>query len=142
MNVQLFLADYATLSEGKLNALGMGWTFTGPGPSNFALVGVVSIPWGRTNERHTVKVVLMDGDGQAVRQGGDPIQLEGQFEAGRPPGSTPGAPITMLLPPLNIAGLPLRPASRYEWVASIDGETHEGWRVGFGTRPLSEPASA
>lgn len=140
MNVQLFLADYVSVSEGKLNALGIGWTFTGPGPSNFAVGGLVSVPWDQTNKRHKFKLVLNDSDGRAVvNDSGDPVYVEVDFEAGRPPGSSIGSPITMPLPPLNIAGLPLQPESRFEWVASVNGETNEQWRVGFNTRPEATP---
>jgi hypothetical protein len=37
---------------------------------------------------------------------------------------------------LNLQGLPLVPASRYEWVLEIDGHSETDWRLGFNTRPL------
>ncbi len=137
MNVQLFLADYVSVAEGKLNALGIGWTFTGPGPLNFGVAGLVSVPWDKTNKLYDFVLGLFDEDGRPVSgPNGQPIRVEAQFEAGRPPGHTPGCPITAVLPPLNVVGLELPPASRFEWVAGIDGEE---WRVGFNTRPAPAP---
>ncbi len=139
MNVQLFLADYIAVSDGKINALGIGWTFTGPGPVQFAVGGLVSVPWNQTNERHSFSLVLTDSDGQPVHgPEGEPIRFDGDFEAGRPPGHTVGSPIMMPLPSISVS-LVLPPSSRFEWVASIDGQTHEDWRVGFNTRPPTGP---
>jgi hypothetical protein len=67
---------------------------------------------------------------------GSPLMVDANFEAGRPPGHTPGSPITVVLPPLNITGLELPPGSRYEWVARIGADE---WRVGFNTRPAPAP---
>lgn len=137
LDVKLLLADYMKLADGKLDALGVGWTITGPGPLNFAVGGLVSVPWDRTNMQYTFTLGLYDQDGRIIpRPDGQPIQVEATFEAGRPPGHTPGSPITSVLPPLNIVGLELAPGSRYEWVARIGDEE---WRVGFNTRPAPAP---
>jgi len=140
IEVRLILADYMSLTDGKLNAMGIGWTFTSPGPVNMAIGGLVLIPWDRTNTRYQFTLGLYDQDGQSVpKPDGSPLVFETPLEAGRPPGHTPGSPITAMLPPVNIFGLVLPPGSRYEWVARIGADE---WRVGFNTLPAPAPVGS
>ena len=74
-------------------------------------------------------------------EGAQPVVIEGAFEVGRPPGIKPGVPIDVPLA-INVGALPLAPGGRYEWRLSIDGESHEDWRLAFSTRPAGEPNQA
>src|SRR4051794_8751417 len=94
----LLLADSAQVADGKLYILGGGWNITGPTPVPLALAILVEIPWDRTNERHRLRLELLDADGQPVTvpqpDGTEvPLVVEGEFEVGRPTGLRPGAPI-------------------------------------------------
>ncbi len=58
----------------------------------------------------------------------NPIEVQGRFETGRPPGLPPGTDLDAPFA-VNMAGLPL-PAGRYEWQVLIDGVLVD--RVSFG----------
>jgi hypothetical protein len=95
---------------------------------------------------HTFRVELIDSDGDEIvleteAEGAQPVVIEGAFEVGRPPGIKPGVPIDVPLA-INVGALPLAPGGRYEWRLSIDGESHEDWRLAFSTRPAGEPNQA
>jgi hypothetical protein len=96
----------------------------------------VDIPWNDANRKYQFKLALFDEDGQAVivptPTGDRPIQVEGGFEAGRPPGLKPGTPLDFALA-INLGPLPLRPGARFAWGFLVDGEEKE--RVAFSTRP-------
>lgn len=136
----MLLADYAQAAEGKLNIIGGGWQLTGPIPTPNALAILIEVPWDRTNERHHVRIELVDADGGPVvalgPEGEVPVVLEADFEVGRPPGIKRGTPIAVPLA-INMGPQPLAPDSRYEWRLSINGESNENWRVAFSTRPGS-----
>jgi hypothetical protein len=141
VKVTILLADYAQASEGKLNVIGGGWQTTGPLPTPSALAILIEVPWDRTNEKHHVRIELVDADGTPVVAEdpvGDeaPVVLEADFEVGRPPGTKRGTPIAVPLA-INMGPQPLAPNSRYEWKLSINGEGDEDWRVAFSTRPES-----
>ena len=128
------LCDHAQEVAGKLYVLGGGWSIYRGSPVTMALAVKIAVPWDAANTPHTfvARLVTEDG-GDPVLPGPDgesaatPIQFEGQFEAGRPPGLTPGSDLDAPFA-VNIAGLPL-PAGRYEWHVAIDGEISD--RVPF-----------
>ena len=99
----------------------------------------------RTGRPHTLKLALLDGDGRPVIVptpiGDRPLELDGQFEVGRPPGIKPGTPLNLPLA-MNIGPLPLRPDQLYVWKLMIDGRLDEDWQVSFSTRPAqgADPA--
>ena len=97
---------------------------------------VIKVPWDQANIQHTFRLTLVDTDEQAVLVPGaeQPVQVEGQFEVGRPPGLKPGTPLDFALA-VNVPPLPLQPDSRYVWRLLIDGKSDEDWYVGFTTRP-------
>ena len=139
----MLLADAAQEVGGKLYILGGGWSITGPTPTPMAIALKLEVPWDRTNEQHKLLLELLDEDGDPVLVTDDqgeqvPLQVSGEFEAGRPPGIKPGTPIDSALA-VNFGPLQLQPGHRYQWRLSIDGETDEGWSLGFSTRP-GEPA--
>ena len=134
MKTTLLLCDYAQEVGGKLYVLGGGWSIYRGAPVTMALAVKISVPWDSANVRHDfqAKLVTEDGgepqllgaDGQGVAT---PIQFDGSFEAGRPPGLPPGSDLDAPFA-VNIAGLPL-PPGRYEWRVAIDGEPVD--RVAF-----------
>lgn len=134
------LCDHAQVAEGKLFIAGGGWNITNADAPSSALAVLFGVPWDRTNQRISFTLVLQDADGHVVTQPTDlgplEVQIRGDFEVGRPPGSLPGteleAPMAWTVPPLK-----LRPGQRYAWVLSIDGETMEPWRLAFSTRPAT-----
>ncbi len=143
MRVTMMLADSAQAVGGKLYILGGGWNLTGPAPTPSAIVMYVQIPWEQTNVRHPWKLELLDEDGQPVLVstpiGEKPLVLEGQLEAGRPPGVRHGSHIGLPVA-LNLGPLPLQPGKRYVWQLWINNETDENWRLPFDTRTMPPTA--
>ena len=95
----------------------------------------ILVPWDAANVPHdfSARLVTEDGgdpvlatspEGPAVPT---PIEFQGRFEAGRPPGLAPGSQLDAPFA-VNIAGLPL-PSGRYEWQVAIDAELVD--RVAF-----------
>ena len=109
---------------------------TGPGAVQMGIAVKIEVPWDQSNLQHTFRLTLVDADEQPVLVPGaeHPVQVEGQFEVGRPPGLKPGSPLDFALA-VNVPPLPLAPDSRYVWRLLIDGESDEDWYVGFTTRP-------
>ena|SRR5215208_4516390 len=142
MMATMLLADAAQAIDNKLYVLGGGWSVTGPDPTPSALALALKVPWDEANERHTLRIELLDSDGIAVTGGepdGRPIVIESQFEVGRPPGLRPGTPIDLAFA-IGIGPMPLTPGSRFEWRLTIDGRSEAHWHAAFSTRPVPEPA--
>jgi len=139
MKVTMMLADHAATAEGKLYISGGGWTVTGPDAIPSAIAMVIEIPWDQTDRKHLLRLELVDADGRAIMGQDDdghsaPIELDGEFEVGRPPGLPAGA-ATHLPMAINIGPLPLAPGGRFAWNLFIDEETREHWVLPFSTRP-------
>jgi hypothetical protein len=137
--VTMLLADAAQEVGGKLYILGGGWSIIGPDPANFAIAVYMQTPWDQANVRQNFRLELLDADGEPVvltTPTGDeqPLVIEGQHEAGRPPGLKPGTPLDGAFA-VNFAGMPLPPGCRLEFRLSINGETDEDWTLPFTTRP-------
>jgi Family of unknown function (DUF6941) len=72
MHVNLMLADFAQVHQGKLFISGAGITgmATPPGVDRYVInfgVGItVTIPWLATNQNHRMVISLVDSDGQVV----------------------------------------------------------------------------
>lgn len=137
MKVTMMLADAAQAVTGKLYILGGGWSLTGPNPTPMAIAVKIEVPWDQANDKHDFKLSLYDADGKSVKveekEDGEPIEISGIFEAGRPPGLIPGTPLDVSLA-INLPPIALKPGSRYAWQLFIDNETKEEWRAGFSTR--------
>jgi hypothetical protein len=143
MKVTAMLADYATVADGKLTVIGAGWQATVPQGCPFAIAMLIEVPWHLTNQPHTVRVELIDLDGNPVVPIGatDPEMFEFGFEVGRPPGVRPGT--HMMFPiPANHGPMALPPASHFEWRIMVDGDTHEDWRLPFSTRTEAQSNAA
>jgi hypothetical protein len=147
VKVTMLLTDFAQVADGKLTIVGGGWSLTGPEPTPFGIAILVHVPWDQANRRHTLRLELVDADGQPVTSPGDGEEEERpivflddiEFEVGRPAGIKPGTPLELPLA-VNSGPLPLVPGSRYEWRLSIDGEGDEDWRLAFSVRAEEEPA--
>lgn len=139
MKAILLLADYAVVQDWKLNVIGAGWSFTGPEPIPSAIGLLIELPWNETGRRHTWSLALKDGDGNPfATPDGASVGFAGEFEAGRPPGHTKGAPVNIALA-INLGPMPLEPGGRYVWELTIDGEADEDWRAAFNVRPGPDP---
>lgn len=131
--VTLMLADSAQAVAGKLYILGGGWdrVFAGVQPSAIAIVATV--PWDETNQRHTLKLALLDGNGQPVKvptpKGEEALAITMGFEIGRPPGATKGQSFNVPLA-VNMGPLPLA-SGIYEWRCTIDDVGDDVWRLPF-----------
>jgi hypothetical protein len=132
VKVTLLLADYAKVADGKLDVIGAGWSMMrAAGPFGFFVAALFQIPWDQTNQKHAFRLELLDADGHPVTtpDESEVIRIDGEFEAGRPPGLRPGTPVDA---PLVVPFGPLMLESgRYEIRLTIDGETKEDWFVAF-----------
>ena len=138
MEAHILLADSAQASpDGKVHALGLGWSNTVTPLPPQAVVILIKVPWDLANEEHSLRVELQDEDGKGVSAAGplgaQAVVMEGTFEPGRPPGVRKGTPLDVPFA-FNVGpGLPLSPG-RYVWMLTIDGETREEWRAPFQVR--------
>lgn len=129
-SILLITADAATVSDGKINILGGGWTRITSGPANFTLVVRIDIPWNLTNRQLPWSLALVDQDGRSyVPDGGDsPVELSGELQVERTDESVFGSSFEapMLFP---FVGLPLR-SGTYEWVFTFaDFQTKYGFQA-------------
>jgi hypothetical protein len=100
------------------------------------------MPWNAAGVSHTVKLELIDNDGNSVEvttpEGKKAsVQINGQF------GLTPGLGLKRGTPLVMPAAIPvpafdIPPGGRYEWRLEVNGQTHEDWRIGFSTRPEAQ----
>lgn len=141
-NINLMLADAAQVADGKLYILGGGWSWLSSGMP-FAVCGKIEIPWDVRGTSHTLRLELVDSDGnpfQIPREMGqdgvpfvvdhppfDPAQVN---EQGLKAGVAVGWPFAVNVGP----GLPLKPDVRYEWRIIVDGAVEEGWTLPFTVR--------
>jgi len=120
-SILLITADAATVSDGKVNILGGGWTRITAGPANFTLVVRIDIPWSLTNQQLPWSLSLVDQDGSAYTPPGSETALElaGELQIERHDDSNLGSSFEapMLFP---FVGLPLRPGT-YEWIFTVAG---------------------
>ena len=64
VRVTMLLADFAQVSDGKLTIVGGGWSLTGPDPVPFGIAILIRVPWDQANQRHVMRLELLDADGQ------------------------------------------------------------------------------
>jgi len=145
MKVTMMLADAAQVADGKLYIMGGGWNVTGPMAVPFAIALMVEVPWHLTNRPHAFTMEVIDLDGNAVSvdtpNGQEPVRFEGNFEVGRPPGVRSGS-LLPFMAAINSGPIPWPCGSHFEWRLTIDGQTHEDWRLAFGTRPEAQSNAA
>jgi len=148
MKATFFLADYAVVAEGKLTIVGGGWTVIGPASAPFAIALKVEVPWHLALDDHTVRLDLLDADGQPVLgptpTGVMPIVIEAVMQAnaaGIPADIKPGTPLDVMLA-FQLPPIPLPSGARFEWRLTIDGKAHEDWSLGFSTRSAVDERAA
>lgn len=137
--VTMLLCDHVEVAEGKLFINGGGWWWITGQPMPFGVALLIGVPWGEANRQIHFDLRLVKEDGDPVNVHGPmgevPLQIGGDFEVGRPPGSTHGAhlsvPLAVNLPPI---GLP--PGERLCWVLELDGRLDASWRLPFEVRPV------
>ncbi len=134
LTVDMLLCDSAQVAGGKLYILGGGVAVVGPKPQPLALALQITVPWDRANRRHQWRIELFDEDGHVVTVKEKPVLIQGSFEAGRPAGLRPGAPLGVSLA-INLSPLPLPSGSSYTFGLAIDDHTQPDWRVRFFVRP-------
>jgi hypothetical protein len=143
MKVTMMLADFAQAVQGKLYIMGGGWSITGPQPCPSAIVIKIEVPWNETNQKHELKLELLDADYHPVLvptpAGNSPLIIAGGFEVGRPAGLIQGSSLDVPLA-FNIGPIPLESGQRFIWKLSIDGKADDNWQVVFSTRQSSQAA--
>lgn len=143
MKAHILLADFAQADgQGKIGALGLGWSVTGTPTPPQAVIVLLRVGWTEANRPHKLEVSLLTADGEnAVMAPGpfneQPLKVEATFEVGRPVGIPEGSDIDHNLAVGIGAGLPLEAGRRYEWRLSIDGTHDESWSAPFFVRPSS-----
>jgi len=142
MRAALVLCDYAAqdLAGGKVHLMGAGWSVTGPMPTTHAVAAFVKVGWDEANVQHTLRLRLVNSDGEVVAlpgpAGAQRIEFPGQLEVPRPAGIPHGSEIDATFV-VNVGTLPLTPGQRYRWELAIDDidQASEPFTV-RGTLPL------
>ena len=144
MKVTMMLADFAQAIGGKLYIMGGGWSITGLAPCPSAIAVKIEVPWNLTNQKHRLRVDLLDGDFHPVLvptpQGQAPMMIEGNFEVGRPAGLLQGTPMDVALA-FNIPPIPLEPGKRFIWKLTVNGQENDDWQAAFSTRSAGQNPS-
>jgi hypothetical protein len=134
MEAHILLADAAQrAADGKVHALGLGWTVTTTPLPAQAVVVFIKVPWDQANEQHLALLTLVDEDGRpAAPEGSDgsQIAISAEFETGRPAGVPKGKALDVALAFAIAPGMPLPPGG-YVWRLEIDGEGQETWQAPF-----------
>lgn len=117
----LLLAESAEVVNGKLYMLGGGadrhlaQSFPVQLRADVA-VGIL-VGWNETNRLHGMKLAIVDEDENPV------MQLEGQFETGRPPGAKAGQDMRTMI---AIRGpFPIQKAGAYKISLELNGKRQE-----------------
>lgn len=140
MVLRAMLADSAQVYAGKLCMLGGGWSHIVAG-APFAVCGKIDIPWHQASDWHTLRLELLDGDGQpvlATTEEGEEEPIAFDLPPFRAVIATFVKPGTSLDWPFAVGvgpGAPLEPGTLYEWRMTINGETQDGWTLPFSTFP-------
>lgn len=120
-----FIADHAEAVRGKLYVTGGCWnTLTVPEfpakHGHLSLAVALSVPWHETNVEHSMRIELVDEDGQPVAD----TRIEGNFEVGRQAGVRPGDDILNVLT-IGVENLQIPSEGMYTFQLSIDDELAE-----------------
>jgi hypothetical protein len=101
---------------------------------NISLAILIEVPWDEANTEHRLRTYLLTEDGQPVSAPhGEPLEVDGGFEVGRPPGVKPGSTLNTPLA-INFNALTLEPGG-YEWRLEVDDAlvARKPFRVAAGT---------
>jgi len=145
VKVRLFLARQAEVQANLIYGLGLGVAEIGPDPSPFAICALIQIEWDETNRRHDLLFTIVDADGQPFQvptpTGDQPFQVVAQFEAGRPPGVTPGRSFLMPVS-VTIAPVQFRPGTDYSVKAFVDNVQFDETPLNVRPRPPQQQPQA
>ena len=123
----LIMADATEAVNNKLYMMGGGWdrwhSPSYPAPIRLGIAVGLLVPWDETNEKHPVRLAIVDADGKPIVP-----DIGAQVEVGRPPGITAGSTQRALLA-IN-AGFPIPKPGRYE-VRVVAGQDGMERRVTF-----------
>ena len=116
----LILADLAQVIGGKLHMMGGGWDRLNvqkfPHIQSFSVATSISVPWAHTNEKHNIKITMVDEDGQQ-----ELFKIEGEFEVGRAPGIKPGS-YQRLMMAFTVNSLKFTEPKVYSIISFVDGQ--------------------
>ncbi len=135
----VLMADAVQVTDGKLFILGGGLGIVGPRPQQISVAMRIGVPWDQANIKHQWELSLRDEDGQTVAIGEKPIAVNGQFEAGRPPGASAGTELWVPLG-INFGPLQLAHGRRFVWRLSINGASLDHWKASFSVRAPEQQA--
>jgi hypothetical protein len=115
------LADHAEAVNGKLYVTGGCWNAITVSQlpavhPHFTVAAALNVPWQATNQEHSLRLDLLDANGQSAL----PEALQGHFETGRPPGMRVGDE-TIVVMAFNFNGLQLPAPGTYDFVLEVDG---------------------
>lgn len=119
MHVDALLCDAATIREGLLHVLGAGVTRIHrpnfPAPLDLRLAIMLTLQRSEASERHRLKVILQDQDGQVG------AQLDGEFGVTMKPGTKPGEALAIPMV-LDLGGVLIPKAGVYSFELLVDSQ--------------------
>jgi len=134
MKLTLHLADAAIGdSNGKVSALGLGWSIIDSPMPAHALVLFVEIDPDEAGRKHTMVGDLVNEDGRIAAVDQDhAYHFDGEFEIAAAGPTTAGAGLMQAFAIPVPPGIALAPGRRWEYRVTVGGEVAS---VGFSTRP-------
>lgn len=136
MQVDMMMADYATVHQGKLFITGAGINLMmvpqmePPYLLNFGVGITVAIPWTATNQNHRLKIALVDRDEQVIPIAktppgvtvpeGEEGMIHGNFNIGRAASMEVGED-SIIPMAFQFPNLPIPYPGTYKLVVQIDG---------------------
>jgi hypothetical protein len=135
MQVNLMLADYAMVHQGKLFITGAGINLMMVPPAepyllNFGVGITIAIPWTATNQNHRLKIALVDNDEQNIPIAkippgitvpeGEEGMIHGNFNVGRSPSMEVGED-SIIPMAFQFPNMPIPHPGTYKLTMQIDG---------------------
>lgn len=151
MQVDAFLADSAEAVQGKIYALGIGWStiYATEFPAVHPRVSIgltIHVPYTATNQPHRLELRLETADGAPMALGSQPgsdstasaavTKLAADFNVGRPP-LLPAGDAQVLVFAMSVNSLVIEIPEMYNWVIEIDGS--EVKRLPMRVQLLTQP---
>jgi hypothetical protein len=123
------LADHAEAVSGKLYVTGGCWNSITAAQlpvehPHFTVAASLHVPWQATNQQHSLRLDLIDANGQSIL----PEAVQGIFEVGRAAGMRSGDESVIVFA-FNFDRMVFHHAGAHEFVLEVDGTELE--RIGF-----------
>lgn len=146
MQIDAILCNHAEAVNNMLYISGggveLGQVAPGVSPPYNASLGIgimVTVPWGQTNQQHTVEIELLSEDGTPVAvptgpESTGPVRMQLAFNVGRPANVTVGDDQHVCLA-ANLPVVPLPAYGKYEFVVRIDG--HDERRLPYRLKSIT-----